>query len=499
MELKAFRSFLQDLNRGSSYLLIAFLFYTSVVIFIMTGREVIGGDSPATAYLPVSVLEYGTLRLDPFVNRNPFFDLDRKPHYVVESNGHYYSKFSPLTSLMVTPLYAFDFLLFGPPGDCIECNATRYIRLSRLSASLLEACVVVVVFFILRYRTSQSLAFLLSLGYAFGTYSWASATNTLTVQSTGELFVALSLLAVLRTGALDERHRGLWIAVTFGCLSLAGAVRPQLAVVVGLMGAYLSWWAFKHQWLKLWHFLPAVIVVMLFFSYNIWAFDSPFMTGYEEEALTGWDTPFIFGFSGILFSPAHGLLLYSPLLLLGVLAGLWLLIRWVWFIASSKLSLSLRSYRLESLLSVAALSYLVIMSHWWAWHGGAAYNQRMLQEIHPLLIFLLTSVIRRFGLNQRGTYLLLGMASLWGAGQNLVRLTFYDQHLQWLEVYHPEIVWSWADVEILKYIRWHGLQSVIVNSSLTLARCLLIAVPALFLLGRLLSKPRFRSAKKEGL
>jgi hypothetical protein len=265
------------------------------------------------------------------------------------------------------------------------------------------------------------------------------------------------------------------------------------------MGAYLLWWAFKHQWLKLWHFLPAVIVVMLFFLYNIWAFDSPFMTGYEEEALSGWDTPFIFGLLGILFSPAHGLLMYSPLLLMGVLAGLRLLVRGTRVSCANAQSFSLRSYRRESVLSIAALSYLVMMSHWWAWHGGAAYNQRMLQEVHPLLIFLLVSAIERFGLNRPGVYLFVGMASLWGIGQNLVRLTFYDQHLQWLEVYHPEIVWSLADVEILKYVRWHGLQSVIVNSSLTFLRCLLIAVPALFLLGRLLSIPRFRSAKKEGM
>jgi hypothetical protein len=465
----------------------------------MTGREVIGGDSPVTAYLPVSVLEHGTLRLDPFINRNPFFDLVRNPHYIVESDGHYYSKFSPLTSLMVTPLYACDFLLFGPPGECVECNATRYIRLSRLAAAMIEAGVVVLVFAILRHRVSQSLGFLLALGYAFATYSWASATNTLTVQSTGELFIALSLLAMLRSEFADESRQGLWIAVALGSMTTAVAVRVQLIAVVGLLGGYLLWRTLKHRRLRPRHFIPAAVVVLLFFGYNIWAFGSPLSTGYGQEALAGWDTPFLSGFLGILFSPAHGLFVYSPLLLMGVFAGLGLWLRGLRGDSSNGRPLSLRRYPLDYLLSVAALLYLVIMSNWWAWHGGAAYNQRMLQEVHPLLIFLLASYMRRFADDRKCAYALLIGAILWGIGINVVRLTFYDRHLQWLEVYHPEIVWSLKDAEVLKYIQWHGLQSVIVNSSITAVRCLLVTGPAFLLLGRLLLNPRFRNVTKEAL
>ncbi len=45
------------------------------------------------------------VRLDPFINQNPF-DLTRQPDDVVESMGHYYSKFSPVPSLLALPLYA---------------------------------------------------------------------------------------------------------------------------------------------------------------------------------------------------------------------------------------------------------------------------------------------------------------------------------------------------------------------------------------------------------
>lgn len=495
--MRKIRSLWRNVDDSPVKLLVSFLIYTTLIVFLLTGREVIGGDSPVTAYLPVSLLRHGTLRLDPFIDRNPFFDLANNPHYIVESDGHYYSKFSPLTSLLVTPLYAFDFLLFGPPGECAECNATRYIRLSRLAAAMIESGVVVLVFLILRYRVSQSFALVLALGYAFATYSWASATNTLTVQSTGEFFIALSLLALVRIESSDEKHRGL--GITVACISLVtgAVVRVQLIPVVGLLGGYLFWRTIKNQWLRFRHLVPAIVVATLFFTYNLWAFGAPLSTGYGEEALAGWNTPFFFGLLGILFSPAHGLAMYSPLLLLGVFAGLGL---WLWGCCTSWSNRKLSFIRQDSLgfiLSTAALLYLIMMSHWWAWHGGAAYNQRMLQEVHPLLIFLVASAIRYFQDSRKLIWAVLIAAIAWGMGVNVIRLTFYDQHLQWLEVYHQEIVWSLKDAEVLQYIRWHSLTSVMANSAITLMRCLLVTGPAFLLLLRLLSNPRFRRIRKE--
>jgi hypothetical protein len=86
---------------------------------------------------------------------------------------------------------------------------------------------------------------------------------------------------------------------------------------------------------------------------------------------------------------------------------------------------------------------------------------------------------------------------LWGGGLNGVRLTFYDRHLTWLETSHPEIVWSLRDIEVLQYIRWHGVRRVFIHSSITIIRWLLVVGPSFFLLGRLLSYPRFWAARKE--
>jgi hypothetical protein len=182
---------------------------------------------------------------------------------------------------------------------------------------------------------------------------------------------------------------------------------------------------------------------------------------------------------------------------MGIFAGLNLGWRWLRRNLSENSEILSEGYPLDLLIVLAALLYLIMMSHWWAWHGGAAYNQRMLKEIHPLLIFLLASYLGRSSLHRKRHYAVVMLALLWGIGQNVVRLTFYDQHLKWLETYHPEIVWSLKNMEVLMYVRWHGLWSVIVNSSITLARCLLVTGPAIVLLGRSLLNSQSKQEAKE--
>lgn len=40
---------------------------------------------------------------------------------------------------------------------------------------------------------------------------------------------------------------------------------------------------------------------------------------------------------------------------------------------------------------------------------------------------------------------------------NLISKAFYAQHLTWVERPHPEIAWSWAHMEALMYLKWHGI------------------------------------------
>ena len=56
-----------------------YLFCTTVLVFLFTQVNVTGGDSPPTVYLPVTLLWWGTLRLDPMISEMPdLFDVNWK-------------------------------------------------------------------------------------------------------------------------------------------------------------------------------------------------------------------------------------------------------------------------------------------------------------------------------------------------------------------------------------------------------------------------------------
>lgn len=434
------------LDVAPARILATYLFFATTLVFLITQVNVIGGDSPPTVFLPVTLLRWGTFRLDPLIGEVPvLFDLSRNPHYLIYVDGHYYSKFSPLTSLLVLPLYGLYFA-FGGGQD----NYVGILFISRVAATLICATNVVLLFHVLRRLISQRRAWWLALVYAFGTFTWAFATNTLATQATAEFFFLLALGCLLDvSSAVDSGKPAPCFAMilTGFYLALAFAARAQVAPVAAILflGLVLlgSWRA------GVWGALGGLPVAGLWGLYNTRVFGAPWSTGYGLEAQAGWTTPLFEGLTGILFSPAHGLLMYSPILLFAF-GGAWA----VWhrgkvFHSGPKLCQLLR------LISIAALVFLLMMSRWWAWHGGNAYNQRMLQEIHPLLMILVAYAWRVF----EGEWIYrisLLLSSIWSVFMNLVRVTFYGRHLHLVETHQPELVWSLADCEFMLYVRWHG-------------------------------------------
>lgn len=477
----------EQFNRIKPLFVVIYLFYVLFTVFLLTRMTVIAGDSPGIIYVTVGLLRHNTLRLDPFINQNPLFDLTRAPHYVTEAGGHYYSKFSPVPSLLAAPVYALDFALLGPPAGTEEAVASRYIALSRLSANVLTTLTAIVIFLSLRQIVSQTPALLLTFLYAFGTRAWAAATNTLTSQVSGELLMALALYPLVQIESQAEAGRPLTLRWFFlAGLAVGGAVaaRPQLILVAAILSGYALWRSRPRVTPLLAYGLGALPVAVLLLTYNVWAFGSPLATGYGGEAAQGWTTPVWVGLPGIVLSPSHGLLFYSPGLLLAAWGGY----------AAFRPAPNRESAPagqptggLGRFMVAAVILQLLLMSHWWAWHGGVAYNQRMLQEVHPLLIALAAYGLRRYG-DRRALRGALGAALVWGVGMNLARATFYDQHIQWNEVFHADLVWSLRHLEPLMYLQSHGWGGFLQGILLTGAQLLAILAPATFLLWRFSQK-----------
>ncbi len=446
------------LDQASPRILSAYLFYTLILVFLSTHMNMIAGDSPPTVYLPVALLRWGTLRLDPLVGQIPvLFDLDNHPRYLVEVNGHYYSKYSPLPALLALPLYAL-YMAIGRPDYYVV-----YLTLSRVVSTFIAATTSVIVFWLLRLVLSQSRALFLTWVYALATFTWSLATNTLVTQGAGELFLAAGVLLLARAAHSTPSFKS--FALAGFLIALAVASRPQIMAAALLLSLYVLQQEWPRPKIWLGFFGAAFPPAFLWGAYNLWAFGSPFATGYQQQALDGWSYPIWKGLLGILFSPAHGLWMYSPVLLIAF-AGGW----WVWRHDAEGSRQKAEDSRQKNearpdlallrTISLICLAQLLLISAWHFWNGGSAYNQRMLHEVAPLMFVLIAFAWRQWA-DQRWATCLLACAGLWGVWMNLNKIAFYAQHLSWVGEYRSELDWSLASAELLMYLRWHGLGGVL--------------------------------------
>jgi hypothetical protein len=166
--------------------------------------------------------------------------------------------------------------------------------------------------------------------------------------------------------------------------------------------------------------VPILLLGVGLLAYNILRFGSPLETGYHfAPGQEGFTTPLWWGLSGLLISPARGLLWYSPPVVLGV-AG-W--VRWQ------------RQERPFAWLVLAIISgQLVVFSLWWEWWGGYGWGPRFLLPIVPLLLVCSLPVLETAVRGNRWTLaivILLGGVGLWvqGAG-TAVDTNVYEQTLE---------------------------------------------------------------------
>jgi len=117
--------------------------------------------------------------------------------------------------------------------------------------------------------------------------------------------------------------------------------------------------------------LGAAPALIFLFAYNANYFGSPLQTAFGKKPIGMIRAPFE-GFAGLLVSPGEGLLLYSPVLLLALLA----------------------CRRPVRMLFVVRVAFWAMLAHalYWAsyldWWGGSAWGPRYLAEAIPFIVFL---------------------------------------------------------------------------------------------------------------
>jgi hypothetical protein len=301
-------------------------------------------------------------------------------------DGHLYIRKGVGMSALALPLMWLGLVVpaWGPATTILIFNALVTAATGALLLQYLRA---------LGYH--NRIALIAALTFGLATLAWPYA-KTFFSDPLAALCLVLAALALLRFRNTGRISATFWAGLA---LAIAVAVRYANVVMIPIYGLLLLTYQMpslrsgasssnrKHpisrlqpltSSLRAWVSFgaPLAVVAIALAFYNLTRYGDPFNTGYlPEESFSGiwWQ-----GIAGMLISPGRGLLLYTPVLLMALLAApTWL-----------------RRHPPEAALAWAIiLVHLLLYGKWFMWHGGYAWGPRFLVPTLPFFVMNLTPAI----------------------------------------------------------------------------------------------------------
>ncbi len=407
------------------------LFLGVVFMYSLNGKALTAGDTIPASYMPLSLLREFDFDLDEF----RFLYDGEMPWFLQRIDGRIVSAYPPWAGVLALPVYLL------PVIGGLSAPSPWIHDLEKLSATLITALSVVVLLFTMRRLTSEKIAWLIAIVYAFGTSSFSSSSQALWQHGPSQLFLTLTIYCLVR--GLDEPRFTAYAGLALGSAIIC---RPSNA----LMGAPIAAYVLLSQGQQFLGFCLTTIPPLLWFlAYNLHYNGSPLSTGFaigiiDPSRLRSlgahlFKTPLAEGLAGILISPSRGLFVYSPILMVAFVGMVM-----VW--KNSKLALL-------KYLSLAPLPTILLTAKWIAWWGGGSYGPRLLADIMPLLCLFLYPPFERA---QARPLLKNALACLIALSIGLHALRVFaggDWNGHPFVDWHPERLWSWAESPPVYYGR----------------------------------------------
>ena len=327
------------------------------ILYFGNYRTLGSSDTIPARYLPLSILREGDFDLDEFTDLH----WRSAASGMIYRGNHFVSLYPVGASVFAAPFYLPSAI--GPmPGN------SRFVGdLEKLAAAFIVVLSVIVLYFAILRLTTHGLALLITAVYALATSSFSVSSQALWQHGPAQLCLAAALYCLVR-GSKQPR----WNFFAGFPAALAVVCRPTDALLVIPMGLYVLF----HHTKKIPGFLLFTLPPILFqILYNNYYFDNPFHTQWHLNQEGFWSTPFFEGLSGILFSPARGLFIYSPILAFSFVG-----IIFCW----TKPGFALLRY-----LSIGVVANLLLYSKFFMWWGGSTYGPRLLADLLPILCLFL--------------------------------------------------------------------------------------------------------------
>jgi hypothetical protein len=332
-----------------------------IVLFFLllsNGRAIESGDTHVNARVAASLALERDFTLDEYP--------DAEFPFAREAAGHKVSIYPALPSLLAAPVFLVSSLFFA-----LDESGVAFA--GKLAASLFSAAAAAFLFLAISRRHDASDARFAAVVFALGTSVW-STSQALWQHPAALLFLTLTLLFVVKA-----EHDPLWAGRAALPLALVVACRhADVALAAVLAVGILARWPRRALAFIAWGLGPVLFVL----AYQWAVFGSPLEHGFSGT-LGRFSEPWGRGHLGLLVSPAKGLLVFTPVVLVA-LAG------WLRALRRGERFLPL-------VVGGAVLAHWLLMGRWSEWHGGESFGPRLMTDALPLLFLFLPEGIASVG------------------------------------------------------------------------------------------------------
>lgn len=372
------------------------------------------------------------------LSKHATWELSRENHLACPDGGLPY--YLTRTPSGIYPAYPSGMVAFAMPVACAArllgsdpSDYFRHLRLDRWTSAWLSAACLGLFFLIALHLAPPGPAWMTTALLAGGSAMCSTVSQSLW-QHGGVIFWYLTVLLLEFQQAQAASRRTTWAQGL--ALAMMLACRLSSALFIALFGLWVL--------LRSPRRIPALAMGAAL-GYLPWAvfyfsiYGNVFGPSTVQLAASSWDVGDFSSWAGVLASPARGLFVYQPWLLLLILVPF----------CRTERQLPLRGLRLFSLSYFAA--HLALISSWGDWWGGTCWGSRLASEMVPIGGLLCLGPIAALWSQAGGRFLLAA-----------VLLMSWSLHLPYVykpadlavqtSFARPQRLWSWSRAPFLYWL-----------------------------------------------